>query len=55
MEQKKQIYRDYPMSQREIAKALNISPMSVYEIEKKALKNLEKELARRGIKLEDIL
>ena len=38
MKEKKQIYRDYPMSQREIAKVLNISAMSVYEIEKQALK-----------------
>jgi len=47
--------RDFAMSQRDVAKALDIDRGAVTYIEAKAIANFKKELEKRGYKLEDLI
>lgn len=46
---------DFHMTQREVALALNISAISVCDIERAALKKLKKILDEKNIKLNDLV
>lgn len=46
---------DFYMTQREVALALNISAISVCDIERAALKKLKKILDEKNIKLNDLV
>jgi hypothetical protein len=52
---KKRDPKDFAMSQRDVAKALNIDRGAVNYIEVKAIANFKKELEKRGYKLEDLI
>jgi transcriptional regulator len=47
--------RDHAMTQREVGEALDLDRGMVSYLEKKALANFKKELAKRGYKMEDFL
>jgi len=47
--------RDHAMTQREVGEALDLDRGMISYIEKKALENFAKELAKRGYTMEDFL
>lgn len=47
--------RDHDMTQKEVGEALNLHRNDVRQLERKALENFAKELAKRGFKMEDFL
>lgn len=47
--------RDHDMTQKEVGEVLNLHRNDVRHLEKQALANFAKELAKRGFKMEDFL
>jgi len=43
------------INQKEVAKALGVSRTAIYHVEQKAIAKFKKELAKRNIKIEDLL
>jgi transcriptional regulator len=47
--------RDHAMTQREVGEAMDLDRGMISYLEKKALANFAKELAKRGYKMEDFI